>query len=275
MARLASRRPGLRLLVAGLVAVAGSSSCADSSGAGSGSSRAPAGSIVIDVTAAGRPFDRRLLGTNVPAWIGQDKPHDPDFQQRVRDLGTTSLRMPGGSWSNYYDWLGCENGDPASCYWTWAARPSDFLELLESTGLAGMWTVNVNGTAEEAAALVAFFNGSVDDQRPIGVDPSGQDWSTVGTWAALRAAHGHPDPHPIHEWEVGNEVYGGKSGKGCTSFGWEDVWTCDGTEYVDGRDGHQGYRDFRTAMRAVDPTILSARSESRVPSPAGATSARR
>ncbi len=29
----------------------------------------------------------------------------------------------------------------------------------------GMWTVSFNGTAQEAAALVAFFNGSVDDDH--------------------------------------------------------------------------------------------------------------
>lgn len=57
-------------------------------------------------------------------------------------------------------------------------------------------------------------------------------------------------------------MYGGKkdSGANCADFGWEDVWTCDGTEYVNGlgsgADRHEGYLEFRAAMRAVDPQIL-------------------
>ena len=32
----------------------------------------------------------------------------PDFRAALATSGTTLLRMPGGSWSNSYDWLGCE-----------------------------------------------------------------------------------------------------------------------------------------------------------------------
>jgi alpha-L-arabinofuranosidase len=173
------------------------------------------------------------------------------------------LRIPGGSWSNAYNWLACENGDGDGCYWTWAARPTDFLNFVRVTGQQAMWTVSINGTSKEAAALVAFFNGSVDDTTPIGVDVRGQDWKTVGDWARLRAEHGNPDPLPIKLWEVGNEVYGGKidgGGLECAAWGWEDVWTCDGREYMlgkgEGSDRHEGYLEFRAAMRAVDPTIM-------------------
>ena len=38
-------------------------------------------------------------------------------------MGTSVLRMPGGSWSNAYDWLACETD--TGCEWHWAARPSD------------------------------------------------------------------------------------------------------------------------------------------------------
>ena len=128
---------------------------------------------------------------------------------------------------------------------------------MEATGLPGVWTASFSGTAEEAAAAVAFFNGDVDDDRVIGVDEEGRDWQTVGEWARLRAAGGHPDPARIELWEVGNEVYGAKpaAGPDCAPFGWEDVWTCDGTQYVEGDDVHDGYLEFRDAMLAVDPDI--------------------
>jgi hypothetical protein len=212
---------------------------------------------VIHNDAAGRPIDRRVLGTNLPAWLGPQRLADPLFVKAVLDSGTTLLRMPGGSWSNGYDWSGCEVEDADRCA-DWAARPSDFIDLLQASGVPGMWTISANATAPEAAAAVAFFNGEVGDDRVLGVDRNGVDWGTVGRWAELRAAHGNPLPVPIELWEFGNEVYGGRPERGgdqCAEFGWEDVWTCDGTEYVTGGESHDGYTAVRAAMRNVDPAI--------------------
>ncbi|HWC68132.1 MAG TPA: hypothetical protein VG478_08710 [Acidimicrobiales bacterium] len=222
-----------------------------------GSDAAAAAEIVIHTDRPLAPLDERLLGTNVPAWVGPDRLADDGFVRTTLASGATVLRMPGGSWSNHYDWLGCQLGDEELCFWPWAARPSDFLGFLAETGLQGMWTVSMNGTAEEAAALVAFFNGEVDDDRPIGRDRRGRDWKTVGEWARLRAENGHPEPVPIRTWEVGNEIYGAVADAGpeCASFGWENVWTCDGTEYVEGTAEHDGFLRFREAMLAVDPDI--------------------
>ena len=96
-----------------------------------------AGEIAIDADSA-RPLDRRLFGTNVPAWLGADKLADPAFQAATTALGTTLLRFPGGSWSNGYDWLACERGDEPECFATWAARPSDFVGFMQATGLPGV-----------------------------------------------------------------------------------------------------------------------------------------
>ncbi len=218
--------------------------------------------IRLDTNAPAISIDRRMLGTNVPAWLTASRLENSTFQARTRAAGLTVMRIPGGSWSNAYDWLGCETRNSATCYWTWAARPSDFIGFMRNTNTEGMYIVNLNGTAKEAAAAVAFFNGTVDDERPIGVDVRGRDWYTVGHWARLRRDQGYPEPFKITLWEVGNEIYGGKSGMGkdCMPWGWEDVWTCDGTEYVEGigsgSDRREGYRDFRNAMRDVDPTIM-------------------
>jgi hypothetical protein len=217
-----------------------------------------ADAIVVDVGAPGTPFDRRLLGTNVGAWLG-DRFEQPQFGDALRAAGATHIRMPGGSWSNSYDWLACEMDDASGCNWTWAARPSDYAALLGSTGLPGMWTVSINETAQHSAALVAFFNGEVDDDTVIGVDRDGVDWGTVGRWASLRADHGTPAPVGIQMWEIGNEVYAAERSAGgdeCSEFGWEDVWTCEGTDYIVGDSEHDGYLAIRDAMRRVDPEIL-------------------
>ncbi|MFV9503990.1 MAG: alpha-L-arabinofuranosidase [Oscillochloridaceae bacterium umkhey_bin13] len=219
------------------------------------------GTITINANGPTRELDYRLLGTNIPAWLNTDGLVNPTLIERTRHSGTTIVRMPGGSWGNTYRWLDCQLERAAGC--TYAARPSDFVQLLRDLDDAeGMWTVAFDETAEEAAALVAFFNGQITDNRPIGVDPRGRDWATVGTWARLRAELGHPDPVGLQLWEVGNEIYGGKADTGtdCAPFGWEDGWTCDGVEYVHGKgegaDRRQGFLEFREKMQAVDPTIL-------------------
>ena len=217
--------------------------------------------IQVQAGGPGTAINDLIYGTNLPAWLNPYRFSDSTFLSRSVNLGTTMVRMPGGSWSNYYDWSSCENWGP--CPWTWGiARPTDFINYLGAAGFQGMWTVNQNGTAKEAAALVAFFNGSVSDQTVIGVDPLGRDWGKVSDWAQLRATNGNPDPIGIQYWEIGNEIYGGKPGQGsdCLAWGWEDVWTCDGREYVlgigSGSARKEGYLEFRAEMRAVDPTIL-------------------
>jgi len=212
--------------------------------------------IVVATDERGRAIDRHVFGTNLPAWLGPETLDDPLFQQAVVDSGTTLLRMPGGSWSNAYDWLACETGLPG-CFFADAARPSDFVAFLDAVGIDGMWTVSINATAEASAAAVAFFNASVGDDTPIGVDRNGVDWQTVGTWAEFRAAAGHPDPVGLQLWEIGNEVYGGTpdSGNECAPFGWEEVWTCDGAEYAVGTADNDGFVSIARAMRRVDPSI--------------------
>jgi len=197
------------------------------------------------------------LGTNVPAWLLPDLLTDARFVELTRQLGTTLLRLPGGSWSNGYHWLACEREDESGCFATWGAAPSDLLGFMHATGLPGMWTAAFSGTAHEAAAAVAFFNGAIDDQRPIGVDRNGHDWGVVAEWAALRAERGFAEPVPITYWEIGNEIYGalGSAGPACAPWGWEHVWTCDPAEYVLGDDEHDGLLAFAEAMTAVDPTI--------------------
>ncbi len=223
---------------------------------------APRATITVQAADAGKPLDPRLFGTNVPAWVNPQQLGDERVRRITAAIGKPFLRLPGGSWANHYDWLKCENGDPDGCHWTWASKPTDFLNFVKATNGSAMWTVSFNGTSKEAAALVAFFNGSVNDTTLIGVDVRGRNWKRVQDWAKLRASHGNRDPMRIELWEVGNEIYGAKPGFGgsnCASWGWEEVWTCDGNEYMLGKGRgearREGYLEFRKAMRAVDSTI--------------------
>ncbi len=219
--------------------------------------------IEVDALAEGASISPRMFGSNLPAWLGRQVFENPIFRTRVAASGLRLLRIPGGSWGDSYGWLSCELGQDVPgafpCRFPWAARPTDFLNFFRAMDgkVEPMYIVNVNYTAQEAAALVAFFNSPLTDTTRIGTDIRGTDWYTAGRWAQLRATGGNPEPLGIKLWEIGNEVYGGKpTVKGCPSNGWEETWTCNGEEYIKGNAEHDGFIKMRQAMKAVDSTIL-------------------
>jgi hypothetical protein len=76
------------------------------------------------------------------------------------------------------------------------------------------------GEPAEAAAWVAYLNGDPANTMAIGKDSKGNDWQTVGYWAALRGASplptddgknslriGHAQPFGIQLWSIGNDAY--------------------------------------------------------------------
>lgn len=206
------------------------------------------------------------LGSNLPVWLG-DSLNDETFRARTRASGIQYLRIPGGSLSDDFGWLSCElrqdqtNAYPCYQDWEqWAARPTEFINFIRATNIQNViYTVNVNVTPQEAAAAVAFFNALPTNTTNIGVDANGFDWKTAGHWAQLRVDDGNAAPLNIKHWELGNEIYGSTpqtGGSECQSYGWENGWTCDGADYVNGANGHAGYTAVRNAMRAIDPTIL-------------------
>ena len=127
--------------------------------------------IVVRADQVTSPFDRRVLGTNVPAWFSPEVVAGEQFHRMLAASGTTLLRLPGGSWSNDYDWLGCEMGDAER------ANGRCGHQICSSARTCRAADGTINGTAEEAAAAVAFFNGSVDDDgrsAPIATGATGR-----------------------------------------------------------------------------------------------------
>ncbi|MCS6995284.1 MAG: hypothetical protein N2117_04830 [Anaerolineales bacterium] len=223
-------------------------------------------SLTVQAKDQGQAFSPFVLGSNLPNWLSKEQFESEQFRKRVAASGLTLLRIPGGSFSDEYGWLSCELGEDVPgalpCTHNWVRRPTDFINFFRGVEAYGrriepMFIVNVNATAQEAAAVVAFFNAKVDDPTIIGVDRNGFDWKTAGHWAALRAQNGNPEPLNIRFWDIGNEIYGGKFGKpGCRSGGWETTWTCMGDEYILGTAQNDGVAQLRAAMLKVDPNIL-------------------
>ena len=155
---------------------------------------------------------------------------DPLMPQILQSSGVTTLRYPGGRYSDTNHWSTYKPTQGVGPSFPPYAANNDFghfVGLLDQFGTTVL-TVNYGsnldgtggGTPQEAAAWVAYAMGDPANSLVIGKDASGHDWQTVSYWASLRGAQplptddglnflriGHPSPVLIKYWEVGNEVY--------------------------------------------------------------------
>ncbi len=177
-----------------------------------------AGQVVRTATSA-------VLGADLP---GYDRylsaAHDgtgitPDAQtvQMVQNAGLSLLRLSDGSGADEFHF---SQPSPPNQFPAGAALRANFIAAV---GADAIVTVNFGtGTPQEAAAYLAYLDGSTANNFAIGTDTHGTDWKTVAYWATLRSQNalhngdgldflraGHPAPYGFHFWEVGNEVYFG------------------------------------------------------------------
>lgn len=127
-----------------------------------------------------------------------------DVFQKIQALRPAFMRWPGGNVAQDYHWMwGVGPRDRRVTWpnlsWNNEPEPSDFgtdeyIRFCRRLGAEPTITVNVEGlgaTAQEAGAWVEYCNGS-----------------RKTTHGALRADNGHPNPHGVRLWEVGNEIWG-------------------------------------------------------------------
>jgi alpha-N-arabinofuranosidase len=149
----------------------------------------------------------------------------------LKELGIEIARWPGGNFVSAYDWrdgIGDRDKRPSRRELAWNGMESndmgidDFMTFCRLIGAEPYLAVNAGlGDAHSAAEEVEYVNGPVT--------------SRLGR---MRASNGHPAPHAVKIWGVGNEMYGP----------WQ--W------------GHMSIRQYAEkhnlmvkAMRKVDPTI--------------------
>ena len=154
-----------------------------------------------------------------------------DVEDLVRELGVTLVRYPGGNFVSGYRWedgVGPVGDRPARLDGAWkTTEPNtvgtdEFCAWARRMGVEPLMAVNL-GTrgVEAAAALVEYCN-----------HPGGSSWSD------LRIANGHPEPHAVKYWCLGNEM--------------------DGPWQIGHKTAHEYGRlaaEAGKAMRLVDPTI--------------------
>ena len=183
------------------------------------------------------------LGINATWW--DSTAVTTQTQQMATAAGLKLYRFPGGSSSDDIHFNVAANFNDSG-----AITIPQFAQFISSAGGIGMVTLDYgSGSPQEAAAELAYLQGSATDTTAIGNgiewnDSTNQwqtvNWGTVGYWASLRAASplahddglnflriGHAAPFTnIKYWEVGNEEYGswevdhhGTAGPGGVSTG--------------------------------------------------------
>ena len=207
--------------------------------------------LSLNATQAVRSVDARWFAVNTAIW---DSNFDtPSTISLLRELGTRMLRAPGGSLSDEYHW---STDISLTNNWRWPTSFANFVHVATNIGAQALITVNYGtGSTNEAAAWVAYANGSTTNTLSLGVDQFGTNWWTVGYWASLRAAAplGNDDgknflrlsrtaPLGFRYWEIGNECHG--------------TWETDSNTVP-----HDPYtyasraRDYVHLMKAVDATV--------------------
>ena len=164
-----------------------------------------------------RTVDARCFGINTAMWDSYlDTTQTISLLNR---MGARMLRCLGGSASDEYHWAGNKS---LTNSWAWASSFANFLHVATNTGVQVITTVNYGtGSANEAAAWVAYANGASTNTLSLGADQYGTNWQTVGYWASLRAASplakddgknflriARSAPLSFKYWEIGNECYG-------------------------------------------------------------------
>ena len=154
-----------------------------------------------------------------------------DVIQLVKELDIPIVRYPGGNFLSGYRWtdgIGPKENRPTRLDLAWKSIEPNYVGIDEFVD----WTKKVNtkimagvnlgtGTPQEAGEMVEYCN-----------HPEGTYWSE------LRKKHGHPEPHDIEVWCLGNEMDG-------------DWQIC----HLSAEDYGKKALEAAKIMRWVDPTI--------------------
>jgi alpha-N-arabinofuranosidase len=184
--------------------------------------------VLVNAKRRLRSIPRTLYGQNIEwpnggsmVWDFRTKALNPDIIRLARELGTTLLRFPGGSFADFYHWrdgVGPQDARPAREPMLGHTKSPNFFgtdearEFADSVGAELMFIVNAHtGTPQEAADWVRYV-------------------STSGKGGAR-----------VPFWEIGNEFYIKNDDPSNAAIPPE--------EYV------RRFKEFVPAMKQADPSI--------------------
>lgn len=124
-----------------------------------------------------------------------------DVLEKVKSLGVTIVRYPGGNFVSNYDWqdgVGPKELRPRKRDLAWLSIETnevgtdEFMKWIHKTEIEPMWAVNLGTKGiESALSLLEYCN------LPMGTQ-----------FSDMRGKNGHEEPYKIKTWCLGNEMDG-------------------------------------------------------------------
>lgn len=174
--------------------------------------------ITVDTSDKLREISKAMFGINhryhnngYSSWNATEKKIEDKFNAYVKEAKFGSIRYPGGTVSNLFDWkrsIGpaekrkkTVHGLPANSE---PISPNFGLDeamtwIYDDIGAETVWVYGMGqGSAADAADLIEYLNAPADGDA---TNPNGGV-----DWAEVRAKNGHPEPYGVTRFEIGNEI---------------------------------------------------------------------
>ena len=124
-----------------------------------------------------------------------------DVMEKVKEMGVTTVRYPGGNFVSNYDWMdgiGPRDRRPRKLDLAWKSIETnevgtdEFMKWIKAAGISPIFAVNLGTKGiENALSLLEYCN------RPEG-----------SYYSDLRCQYGQKEPYGIKTWCLGNEMDG-------------------------------------------------------------------
>ena len=203
---------------------------------------APAATLEIQSSEQPLKYDRMIFGGFIEHFhrqiyggifepgsaLSDENGFRKDVIEALRELKMPVVRWPGGCFASAYHWVDGVGPKRTPAFdKAWRVEDpntfgtDEFVSWCRAVGTEPYICVNAGtGTLEEMSDWVEYCN------------------QTLGKWAALRRANGHPEPYGVTYWSIGNENYGPWEPASRTAEEWPML-----------------VREAAQLMQAVDPSI--------------------
>lgn len=177
----------------------------------------PAPTLTVDLNAVERTIESdSIFGINhryafngYGSYDAENQKVKEEFQELYEAAGFGSIRYPGGTISNLFNWkttIGDVDTRKKQIHGFYNNSGQGGIEPNFGLDEIGTFAEDVDseivyvyslgrGNAQDAADLVEYLNAKVGTNPNGGID-----------WAAIRAANGHEEPYNIRYFEIGNEM---------------------------------------------------------------------
>lgn len=173
-------------------------------------------SIAVDPDTKVREISDAMFGINhryhndgYSSWDAVNQRMEPEFDRLAKEASFGSVRYPGGTVANLYDWKKAIGpfADRKKTIHGNTREPitpnfgvNEAMKwIYDELDAEAVWVYAMGqGSAEDAADLFEYLNAPADGDL---TNPNG------GTdWAEVRKENGHPEPYGVTRFEIGNEM---------------------------------------------------------------------